>query len=108
MQVRMLYVSRAVGPQTTTVTASILAKAQASNAADGICGVLCQGQGLYLQALEGERGAVNRLYARIVADRTVDSHVKKLRRKIADLDPSRELIHSVYGVGYKFEPDSDG
>ena len=68
MQVRILYVSRAVGPQTTTVTASILAKAQARNTADGIGGVLCQGQGLYLQVLEGERGAVNRLYARIVAD----------------------------------------
>lgn len=64
----MLYVSRAVGPQTTTVTASILSKAQARNAEAGICGVLCQGQGLYLQVLEGERGAVNRVYARIVAD----------------------------------------
>ncbi|MGD9944309.1 MAG: response regulator [Burkholderiaceae bacterium] len=42
---------------------------------------------------------------RIVADRTVDSHIKKLRRKIADAAPGRELIHSVYGVGYKFEPD---
>ena len=40
---------------------------------------------------------------RIVADRTVDSHVKKLRRKIADVLGERELIHSVYGVGYKFE-----
>lgn len=68
MQVRILYVSRAVGPQTTTVTASILAKAQARNAADGIGGVLCQGQGLYLQVLEGERGAINRLYGKIVAD----------------------------------------
>lgn len=65
----MLYVSRAVGPQTTTVTASILATAQAYNAAHGIGGVLCQGQGLYLQVLEGERSAVNRLYARIVVDR---------------------------------------
>ena len=69
MQVRLLYVSRAVGPQTTTVTASILATAQAFNAAHGIDGVLCQGQGMYLQVLEGERGAVNRLYQRIVADR---------------------------------------
>ena len=68
MQIRILYVSRAVGPQTTTVTASILAKAQARNAADGIGGVLCQGQGLYLQVLEGERSAVHRLYAKIVAD----------------------------------------
>ena len=41
--------------------------------------------------------------ARIVSDRTVDSHIKKLRRKIADVLPDRELIHSVYGVGYKYE-----
>ena len=40
---------------------------------------------------------------RIVADRTVDSHVKKLRRKIADVVPGEEFIHSVYGVGYCYE-----
>ena len=69
MQVRVLYVSRAVGPQTTTVTASILSTAQANNRQNGIGGVLCQGKGLYLQLLEGERSAVHRLYARIIADR---------------------------------------
>lgn len=42
---------------------------------------------------------------RIVADRTVDSHVKKLRRKIDEVAPTRALIHSVYGVGYKYEPE---
>jgi two-component system, OmpR family, response regulator BaeR len=40
---------------------------------------------------------------RIVADRTVDSHIKKLRRKIADALPGHEFIHSVYGVGYHYE-----
>ena len=69
MQVRVLYVSRAVGPQTTTVTTSILSAAQVNNRRHGIGGVLCQGQGLYLQVLEGERSAVNRLYSRIVVDR---------------------------------------
>jgi two-component system response regulator BaeR len=43
---------------------------------------------------------------RIVSDRTIDSHVKKLRRKINAVAPAKELIHSLYGVGYKFEaPD---
>ncbi|HYC47317.1 MAG TPA: response regulator [Burkholderiales bacterium] len=41
---------------------------------------------------------------RVVSDRTVDSHIKKIRRKIASVAPDRELVHSVYGVGYKFEP----
>ena len=40
---------------------------------------------------------------RIVSDRTVDSHIKKLRKKIGDVLPDREIIHSVYGVGYKYE-----
>jgi two-component system response regulator BaeR len=40
---------------------------------------------------------------RTVSDRTIDSHVKKLRKKIASAAPGQELIRSVYGVGYKFE-----
>jgi two-component system, OmpR family, response regulator BaeR len=40
---------------------------------------------------------------RVVADRTVDSHVKKLRRKLEDVVPGEELVHSVYGVGYFYE-----
>ena len=45
------------------------------------------------------------LYAdhRIVADRTVDSHVKNLRRKLQKVREDDDLIHSVYGVGYKIE-----
>jgi two-component system response regulator BaeR len=40
---------------------------------------------------------------RIVSERTVDSHIKKLRRKIAAVLPDREIVHSVYGVGYKYQ-----
>ena len=41
---------------------------------------------------------------RVVSDRTIDSHVKKLRKRLAEiLPPGRELIHSVYGVGYRYE-----
>ncbi len=39
---------------------------------------------------------------RVVSDRTIDSHVKKLRKKISQVC-ERELIHSVYSAGYKFE-----
>lgn len=41
---------------------------------------------------------------RVVSDRTIDSHVKKLRKKIQALLPDQEVIYSVYGAGYKFEP----
>lgn len=46
---------------------------------------------------------MDRAYAdhRVVSDRTIDSHVKKLRRKLATLSPHGEFIHSVYGAGYK-------
>ena len=40
---------------------------------------------------------------RVVSDRTVDSHIKKIRRKVAAMLPDREIVHSVYGVGYKYE-----
>lgn len=48
---------------------------------------------------------MDRIYRdhRVVSDRTIDSHVKKLRRKLAELVPEQELIHSVYGVGYRYE-----
>ncbi|MBB3141809.1 response regulator [Halomonas organivorans] len=42
---------------------------------------------------------------RIVSERTVDSHIKKLRKKIAEVWPEREIIRSVYGVGYKYQPE---
>lgn len=50
---------------------------------------------------------IGALYAdhRVVSDRTVDSHVKNLRRKLieAGIDP----ISAVYGVGYRFESPVD-
>ena len=69
MLVRLLYVSQPVGPITTTTTTLILEKSSAHNKKENITGVLCQGSGLWLQVLEGERSQVNLLYARIMADR---------------------------------------
>lgn len=40
---------------------------------------------------------------RVVTDRAVDSHVKNLRRKLAQVRPGRDLIRSVYGVGYRLD-----
>jgi two-component system response regulator BaeR len=49
---------------------------------------------------------MDRIYPdeRIVSERTIDSHIKKLRRKIESANPDASLIHAVYSVGYKFEP----
>jgi two-component system, OmpR family, response regulator BaeR len=40
---------------------------------------------------------------RVVSDRTIDSHIKKLRKKLAEAFPGAEFIQSVYGAGYRFE-----
>ena len=69
MLIRLLYISRATGAITTTVTGTILESAKLHNPAAGITGVLCQGQGLFIQVLEGERSAVNRLYNNISKDK---------------------------------------
>lgn len=38
---------------------------------------------------------------RIVDDRTIDSHVKKIRRKFEAIAPGEEIVQSVYGAGFK-------
>jgi DNA-binding response OmpR family regulator len=38
-------------------------------------------------------------------DRSVDVFVRKLRGKLETLAPSRQFIHTHYGVGYRFDPD---
>ena len=40
---------------------------------------------------------------RIVSDRTIDTHVKNLRKKLPAGVTGDELVHSIYGVGYKIE-----
>jgi two-component system response regulator BaeR len=40
-------------------------------------------------------------------DRTIDTHIKNLRKKIAQMLPNHEIISTVYGIGYKFTAPSD-
>jgi two-component system, OmpR family, response regulator BaeR len=40
---------------------------------------------------------------RILSERTLDSHVKNLRKKLAAIRVDQDLIASVYGIGYKLE-----
>ena len=35
-------------------------------------------------------------------DRTIDTHIKNLRKKIAKILPDQDIISTVYGVGYRF------
>jgi len=38
-----------------------------------------------------------------VDDRTIDSHIKRIRRKFRAVDPAFDSIDTLYGVGYRFD-----
>jgi len=40
-----------------------------------------------------------------VDDRTIDSHIKRMRRKFRAIDPEFDAIETLYGAGYKFEDE---
>ncbi|MFO1295875.1 MAG: TonB family protein [Rubrivivax sp.] len=84
MLVRLLYASRAASGLTPEDLSAILRTSRANNAAHGITGVLCHSEGIFLQVLEGGRGAVNQLYNRIVADRRHHGAELMLYEEIAE------------------------
>jgi two-component system, OmpR family, response regulator BaeR len=49
---------------------------------------------------------LDKLYddGRVVTDRTVDSHIRNLRRKLEVVAPTKNPIRSIYGAGYSYEP----
>ena len=40
-----------------------------------------------------------------VDDRTIDSHIKRLRKKFRAVDPTFDAIETLYGVGYRFDEE---
>jgi hypothetical protein len=67
MLVRLLYCSRAVDTSPDAVEA-ILQQSRQHNPAMGITGILCYGDGVFLQCIEGGRMQVSDLYASIQKD----------------------------------------
>ena len=66
---------------------------------------------LILQALATRPGVVKSRNALMdaayddqvyVDDRTIDSHIKRLRRKFREIDPEFSAIDTLYGAGYRF------
>jgi two-component system response regulator ChvI len=67
---------------------------------------------LILQALASRPGVVKSRNALMdaayddqvyVDDRTIDSHIKRLRKKFKSADDDFEMIETLYGVGYRFK-----
>jgi two-component system response regulator ChvI len=40
-----------------------------------------------------------------VDDRTIDSHIKRIRKKFRALDPKFDQIETLYGVGYRYKEE---
>ncbi|ONF95479.1 response regulator transcription factor [Sphingomonas jeddahensis] len=40
-----------------------------------------------------------------VDDRTIDSHIKRVRRKFRQVDPTFDAIETLYGAGYRFSEE---
>ncbi len=38
-----------------------------------------------------------------VSDRTIDSHIKRLRKKLQAVDPAFDAVQTVYGLGYRYQ-----
>ena len=73
--IRLLYYSRASREMSLADLKDILETARDNNADLSICGMLCYDQQYFLQALEGEREAVNELYLDIADDARHDEIV---------------------------------
>jgi two-component system response regulator ChvI len=78
---------------------------------EGIPVTLTVTEFLILQALATRPGVVKSRNALMdaayddqvyVDDRTIDSHIKRLRKKFKVVEPEFEMIETLYGVGYRF------
>lgn len=38
-----------------------------------------------------------------IEDRTIDSHIKRIRKKFKDIDPTFDSIEAIYGIGYRYK-----
>ncbi len=68
MLVRLLYASRAIDTNICDTVQSIMLTSRSHNPQNGITGVLCHTDTVFMQVLEGGRDAVNQLYSHILKD----------------------------------------
>ncbi|WP_310390108.1 BLUF domain-containing protein, partial [Roseateles sp.] len=68
MLVRLMYASRANAPMSDQELSLILKQSRAHNPAEGITGLLCYTDGIFMQVLEGGRDAIYARYKQILSD----------------------------------------
>ncbi len=114
MLVRLLYASRALDTRPEAID-GILAQSRQYNPSCGITGILCYGGGIFLQAIEGGRMAVNELYNHIQRDKRHSDVALLLFEEIAERRFSgwtmgqvnlQKLNHSIL-LKYSEKPELD-
>lgn len=86
--VRLIYCSRATGQLGYSDLKDILEKSDKNNPLVGITGMLCYGNSMFLQLLEGDRKAVSETYSRIDRDE---------RHTEAEIIEMAEIEHRLFG-----------
>ena len=99
--IRLVYVSEGLPGMPWEELRRILIVASTENAPRSITGMLCYGSGLFLQSLEGERVAVNRLYSAIQRD---SRHANCLLLNVEDIQAREFAEWSMKYVGWDDQP----
>ena len=93
MLVRLMYASRPAPALDAEELAAILRGSRENNPQHGITGVLCVGDGVFVQVLEGSRSAVNRLYQLIAAD------ARHKQLELLSYEEIRERRYAAWAMG---------
>ena len=116
---RLIYASVTRSEMSYAELTAVLRTAEAHNSQHGITGILCYSDGKFLQALEGDRDALNRLYNRIVRDprhedctilrygRVIARHYDDWSMKLVGLDDQPSAFRRALVMKYSGSPTFD-
>lgn len=94
MLTRLLYASEVTAALNPTAVAQIVAVAGARNARLQVTGLLAFDSGHFLQVLEGRRGVLSELFARIAAD------ARHRRIELMEVRPVDERLFARWAMGF--------
>jgi hypothetical protein len=97
--IRLIYASLADPTLSYRDMTELLRRATSHNKRTGITGVLVLAEHVFLQVLEGERGAVNRLYHRIAADHRHSSQILLEYKPVFERQFDRWTMRLIRWVG---------
>lgn len=99
--IQLSYISSAAHPMSTEALVALLQTCVNNNQRDGLTGMLLFANDTFLQTLEGEEAAVERVYAKILKDPRHDN-IKPLSRR-----PIERRQYSDWSMGFRRLSDAD-